>query len=148
MKIDQFFIGLALFSLFMVAGSMIFFGTASDYDRIPDMTDFNGSQNTTGTYAVLNEMYDDIAVEGNQRLLGNESTAVGSGTEGAEDSLFRGGFRVLKLIPKSYSLVDAIMEDLVVKLHLPAIFKDYFKVLFILLILFAVIALIWRMTHK
>lgn len=135
MKLDQFFIGILILSLMIVSGTFVFQGLINEYD-INTTTEEMGF---TDVYDVSDELFSDVSAVKNQTLRPDVE-----GADESEDSLLKGGFQAIKLVPTSFNLVRNIINAVALNIGIPSYFITFIILFFMIAIIFAVLAFIFR----
>lgn len=136
MRFDHFLIGLLVFSIFIIGGTFIWGDISRNYD-VNTTNDSGGS--FSEVYNLTDEMYD-LSVDFKNETLAAEI----EGGDQSWESLIKGGYSALGLIPTSFKLVGNILNAISKELGIPRFFVDGAVIALIISIVFSVIYMLFR----
>ena len=135
MEIDKFIIGILVFTAIIIGGSLIIGNLNDNYA-------FAGTNISTsdfgGVYDTTEEVYN-MSTEMKTAVLGGEVT---EGT--TEDSMFKGVYKALRFIPKSFQLVGDIINATATKIGIPQFFVVLALAALAISIIFSIIYILFR----
>jgi hypothetical protein len=135
MELKNFMIAILLFSLFLVGGSFLFEGMVQSYNISVTSSEvgFNDTQN------IINDMYKDTDIMKNNSLKADVE-----GEDETTDSLIKGAYKAIKLVPNSVRLINVIIQDISKEIGIPLFITTTFITIIFLITTFGVIYLIFR----
>lgn len=135
MELKNFMIGILLFSFFMVGGSFLFEGMVQSYNLSVTSEDvgFNATHN------IINDMYKDTDLMKNNSLKADVE-----GENETTDSLIKGAYKAIKLVPNSVRLINVVIQDVAMEIGIPNFITTTFVTLIFIITTFGVIYLIFR----
>jgi len=133
--LEKLLIGLVLFSLMIVSGTVVLQGMIDSYDlgNTTDELGFNSS------YDISSDLYNDVSEIKNETLY----PAVEGGDE-TWQSLVKSSYKSLGLVPKSISLVYQVTKSVSDQMGIPPFFLIFTMIILMISIVFAIIYLIMK----
>lgn len=135
MQLKNFMIGILLFSFFLVGGTFMFEGLDKSYDLTVTKDDVG----LNDTYNIIDEMYDDVDVMKDESLKADVE-----GGDQTTDSIIKGAYKAVKLVPNSVRLVNTIIQDISKVMEIPPFITTTIMTLIFIITVFGVIYLIFR----
>lgn len=133
MRMDIFFYGILLFSLFMVAGTFIYTGVVDTHGLNVSAEDVGFSE----VYDKSEGLFDDGSNVKDDILYADVE-----GSDQTEDSLIKGAFKATKTASSSVGLVAEIMTAVTNKLGIPPFFQAFLTIAIMIGVTFGVIYLV------
>ena len=142
MKLEQLFIGLLKFSLFMVGGALIFNDLHTTYELTSDVSVFNGTtgESSDSVFDVIKDINKTTSELQGKIITDDE----GFSAIAAVDALFGGAYTAVKLIGSSFSLVNAIIGQVSSTIGLPPFIGATIFIIMVLAVVFTIIYLMFR----
>ena len=133
MKPDSFLIGLVLFSLFIVAGTLILQDIITNYDLNVTTDEYRGVYNITEDMYGLSQDMKEATIEGDLE-----------GGDESWESMTKGSYSAVRMLRESFSLVGGIADAVAKEIGIPSIFIKSLMIILTIMIVFALIYLVFR----
>ena len=135
MKLDKFIIGVVIFSLFIISGSLIFSDTITTYNINTTSDSVFGS-----VYNTMNETYDISQDMKAQTLEGDLSE------DAPWESMIKGSYSAIKLVKNSFTTVYDVSDAIADQLNIPPFILQIVMIVLTVSIIFALIYLVFNVT--
>ena len=147
-SLPNFLIGVLVFLVFIIGGMFFVQDMESSYD-----IDMGVDEYINDTYLTVTDQGVDFANE--TTSLGNTSYDISKDVQGrmldkqvdetdTESSLFSGAFSVFRLIPTSINLINNVMNQMAIQIGIPTIFVQIGFSALIIVVIFSIVFLIFR----
>jgi hypothetical protein len=134
-QLDKILLGMLLFSSMVVSGMIFYGGVINSYDLNTTVEDAG----FTDVYNISKKIYDDTTIIKNETIRADVE-----GSDQSIDSIVKGGYKAVKLVPDSISLINKIVNSIVKEIGIPTEFLLFFMSAVMITIIFAVIYLIFK----
>lgn len=137
MKLDAFIIGIAIFSFFIVGGSLVLNDVFDNYDVNASVT--GEGSNFSSVYNTINETY-----ELSQDIKEHTLEAELEGADESWESMVKGSYSGIRMVKNSFTLVGDILDEIAKVVGIPAWMIKFAITILTVSILFAIIYLVFR----
>lgn len=136
MELDKFLIGILVFTALIVGGTLIIGNFNENYDDV--MQDNISTDDFTGVYDTTDKIYN-LSQDMKGSILGGEVDE-----DDTADSMFKGGYKTIRFIQVSFSLVGDIIGAIATKMGIPSFFITLALAALTISIIFGILYLIFR----
>ena len=144
MRIEQLVIGLVMFSLFVLGGSLLFNDMVQTYNvSVANNTMFNGSMggNNNTVFDTLKEVNEDLTDGVQDKIVGDDAS---SSTTAPFDTKFNDAMSAITLARNTFKIIGKIMNQVATTLGIPTWIVTGLFMTLVIAIVFAIIYLIFR----
>lgn len=139
MELDKFLLGLLVFTAIVIGGVLIIGNSNENYHE------YMSNNISTSDYAELqnntNALYD-MSQDMKDSTFGGELDE-----DATEDSMYKGGYKTIRFISSSFSLVGNIIEAIAIKIGIPQVFITLALAALTISIIFGIVMIIFRIAR-
>lgn len=136
MELDKFLLGVLVFTALIVGGVLIIGNFNENYDDV--MQDNISTSDFTSVYDTTDEIYN-LSQDMSDGILGGEVDE-----DDTSDSMFKGGYKTLRFIQSSFSLVGDIISAIATRMGIPSFFVTLALAALTISIIFGILYLVFR----